>query len=200
MEKTGIVKGVLVAVVICCLLTPTANAFIVINWQTLGPWLQYGTTWTGDYNDIVPVGSLIQLIWSADDIMDTPIGPTAAPSDDDVLLGTHSYQGSPTYDGGLNGQQYNSGDYGMNDTTFHAGRVFVRGFDANPSAGDHYLEGGWVETLTANPGDPSGYDDAQLIPGGSPIPVNMTIVPEPCAIALFGLGMLTLAVRRKLRS
>lgn len=201
MKRLGVVKGVVVvAVVISCLLAPSANAFIVINWQTLGPWLEFGTTWTGsNFEDIVPVGSWIQLIWT-----DAATEPVTAIGNSlllpgEVLLATHSYQGTPTFVGGLNQQQYNSGTYGMNDATFHAGHVLVRGYDANPSAGDHYLQGGWVATLNADPGFPNDYNDAQLIPGGNPIPVDMTIVPEPCAMALFGLGALTLVVRRKLR-
>lgn len=198
MKKRGTVVSLLSVIALLLVSSVSAQAFITVNWRTTAPLLVYGgTTYPADK---VPDGSLIQLIWTADMNMDAPVGSASTTGDDQILDSTGA---SASGLAGLNGIEYTYLDLsGVTEGQFNAGHVYVRAWDAvSPVGGtDYYKQGAFVTTLTIDPGDPSAYDNADLSGGGLTPMDTLLPVPEPSSLALAGLGMLVVLVRRRLRA
>lgn len=199
----------LCAAAVLSMVAQVSSAYIVVNWTA---------SRLIDQEDVRLDNTLIQLIWSSDGVMDPlglAIGPTADPVGNDYLLdwnwtgsGHLDAEGSPEPKSigraGLFNAEYDYTDLSGNSdgslvtlNQFLQGSLYVRVFGAyDPGPEDWYYQG----ALTAgphinNPSDPSQYttltyNDAQL---------DMQLVPEPTTITLFGIGLATLAVRRRKR-
>ena len=200
-----------IATVVCCvgvvLIGATAaQAFIGVNWLSTGMM---------DQNSALVDNTLMQLIWSADANMDPvapapgTLGPSPDPVNDDLLLAsmfTGSSGGEAGYAdgmGGFFGVTYNYTDLAGNgggtlvsDAEFLAGNVYVRVFSANaPSGGDWYYQGGLAGSFVDSPTFPNQYSSSTI----SQSTMDMQLVPEPGTMALFGLGLVTVALRRKMK-
>jgi hypothetical protein len=141
----------------------------------------------------------MQLIWTADMTMDAPMG-SASPAGDDQILATATLNGGV---GGFDAQTYYNTDLNsVSIAEFNAGHVYVRAWEAAaPVGGVHsYVQGGFVTTLNVDPGIANDYNNVDLC-NSSLTPVDTLLpVPEPTSLALAGLGMLVVMIRRKLRA
>ncbi len=192
------IVGMLLSSVVC------SNAFITINWDSGAQFLDTGGTPLVD-------GSVIQLIWSSDNIMDAVASDGSATGNDVILLSAGTVS---TFSAGWISGHDDDAFYGSDETvpagaydasavgtkaTLASGWVYVRVFDAQPGSigiGTWYYQGGLIGSLTDSPGDPSGYNSTDAT-GGSNTAMNMQVVPEPATMALFGLGMAVLGLRRR---
>lgn len=91
------------------------------------------------------------------------------------------------------------GDVGGNDP--NAGQLYMRIFDsAAPAIGSRYFQSNPIATSGLPvyvPSDPGTQPNLDLNPNASQ--VNGTVIPEPATVALWGLGLVTILVRRKIR-
>jgi len=215
MKASRFVQGC-VAVVVMMLAVSAADAYIIIRWNSgPQPFIEFGTTATAseylaDPSMGVDSGSLVQLIWSSDDsYADMPLIGDADPSFNDYVIDAHVvsaaqglYEGYIEDRGGVE-YDYTSVPGLTDDGTFEAGYVYARVFDAEtPTVGAHYWQSPHLGGLQTDPNrdQPNSWD--RLVwptDGSNPTPLDMTIVPEPGTLALFGLGLATIAMRRRLR-
>jgi len=201
------VKMLCAIALISTVMVQASNAYIGINWLSV------------NMTDLLGVkldNTLIQLIWSIDSIMDpagSPLAGSVDPVGDDLLL-DWNWTGSGNLNsegvsnplsaglGGVHGANYENTDLPGNgdgltvsDAAFRSGSLYVRVFDAtDPGVGDWYYQGGLVTGFENDPA-PSSYSYVRI----SNSQVDTEVVPEPGTMALFGIGLVTLAVRRRKR-
>jgi hypothetical protein len=175
-------------------------ATISINWFT------FGTIQVGGSD--LPVGSIAQLIWSADNSIN-PLNPSdpLTPQGGEVLL--HNFTTADLGAIYVGGETFVEADYGFADPDtnhFANGYVYTRVFNfltasGTPTGGTWYGEGpipitGPVPSdHQATPPTPTDSD----ITGGLTINLNQQIaVPEPATWALGFIGLGVVMLRRRL--
>lgn len=173
-----------------------ASATITVNWiSTQG----VDDPTIGIYEPDLPVGSLVQLIWSPDNIIGAldPLNPTVAQGGDVVLDSEFT-----TLQGGFFiTDTYPESLASVTEGAFLSGYVYVRVFNsAAPTIGDRYGESSLVgNPLTDQDPNPATPDIVDLAPS-EVFTLNQQIVPEPSVLALAALGAAVVAVRRFRRS
>ena len=194
-------KSILVAVAIVGVLLSgviNSEAFITISWDSTGAWDATSASGAG-----LADGSVYQLIWSADNIMDL-VGSDGSATGGDMVLAT----GGTVHDFGFGGfirghgaDPFVFGDAGaVDNAALVAGYVYLRVFDAQAggiAVGTDYWQGGMIGgSLTDSPGTPDAYDKTDPT-GGAFVAMDMVVVPEPATMALFGLGLAVLGLRKR---
>jgi hypothetical protein len=186
MKKLGIVIGVCVVAALAL----NVQADIGVRVRSSGGAYGIGGSWAaGPY----PVnGSLIQLIWSPTDQSATPIGPTLVSTGEEVI-----WEGASQSYGYLFTP---SGPHVKTELPANSGFVYARLFvDAAPALGGQYLTGPVVDGSTV-PGydgaNPATWLDYNITPEG-PAEMTSTVIPEPATLALWAVGALALALRRR---
>jgi len=164
-----------------------------------------------DASTLVPAGSLVQLIWSADNAYHPAVAGKLdasgyAESGDYIL-----YEGSTTIDGGWVGDLdgtavYDSSDVGGNPlpSGYVYGRVFNISSSMTPTAGTWFLQSSIVPvTNEATNEPPDQPDEVNMSPGTGPGPGGAAVmdqqvaIPEPGSLALLGVGAVALILRRR---
>ena len=184
MKKAAVIIGVL------CLLTGAIQADIGVRGLSSGGVYLEGGSWIGGPWPVD--GALYQLIWS-------PVEPVTADISDlaghpgEVIL----FAGPTTTYGYANPSPLVE----VFDAAANDGWVFMRIFESiAPVEGDLYYQS--APTAPRLPDyDPlvvTSSFDHQATPGGAQMSAN-EIIPEPATLALWGLGLLTIVVRRKIR-
>lgn len=182
-----------------------------INLDITATWGLYNNT--EDFSDLLPAGYSYQIWWSADAaygnggvIDESTAGlTTGGQANGDYVL----WHGDTDTDGGWFIQADNTGnrtDANVGNNVISDGYVYGYLYDsAAPVGGTPFMmtqiygpttTGAWGNPLAAQPPPPDVIDFAPQqgsIMGDS---VNF-VVPEPGTMALFGLGMLTIAARRR---
>lgn len=148
----------------------------------------------------LPVGSLVQLIWSPDAVISSldPFNPTSPTGNDQLLDSAFT-----TLLGGFAlGGTYPEATVGQTEPTFLSGFVFIRVFNAAaPTIGSWYGESSLVGgPLTDQDPTPGLANTVDIAPGPGAFVLNQQIVPEPSVLALAALGAAVVAVRRFRRS
>jgi hypothetical protein len=166
-------------------------------------------------------GGLVYLVWSLDQTYETPVAgsiPSApgtpgltstAWGNDYILSGWNTPNpnelGSLPDDGGAN-----YGDGLVTGGTIESGYIYVIIFqDGTPSVNDYYGRSSFVAVGDTVPPNPSPLTTVDVTAGlgGNPFVVGsvgvggqgLQVVPEPSSIALLGLGLGLVALRRKMR-
>ena len=189
-------KKLLAAILVVGSMAVSASATITISWQS-----SFGVndpTIAGDTFDLAS-GSLVQLIWSSDNIINAlnDASPTT-PTGNDQLLD----QQFTTFAGAFSfNNSYPESSLSLTEGVFLAGYVYVRVFNAAaPTVGDWYGSAGLVGgPLTDQDPTPGLADFADVAPSEL-FTLNQTIVPEPSVLAFLGIGAALVAVRRMRRS
>ena len=194
-EKTRYAGRVILILLLCC--SVSALATISIEWGTMG------TIYMNDGTTALPVGSIVQLIWSPDATISNPNAYDALiPDSTEVLLKqtTLSSDGA-FYDATTT---YVELDYSIGDTNgFVGGYVYTRVFDYLGSNGSPTND-----TWFGNDASPTLISGSQhSVPAANPAWIDITngdsftlndqvVVPEPTTMAIMGIGLLTLVSRR----
>lgn len=196
-------KMVFVVVAVMAFGCMSSFASISVNWIT------FGTITLSDGVTSLPVGSIAELIWSADNSINTiSDSDPLTPQGGEVLLvnfattdaGSITYSGDPLFV---------EANYGFSDTNYFAGGyVYTRVFNflaanGTPTGGTWYGEGPMPITgpipsqhVSTTPPEPMGSD----ITGGGSFALNQQImIPEPATWAFMGLGALVVFMRRRMR-
>ena len=184
-------RNVACAVMAGLLAATAAYGTIAITWTS--SWGINDPTIPGDTFDL-PVGSLAQLIWSSDNVMNDidPFNPTVPQGGDSLLTNiwtdTTGIIAPP------------SGTLTFQDAAdeYVPGYVYCRVFNAsNPVNGSWYgtagLVGGPLNDQDPTPGLANTCDVAP----DSLFTLGTEIVPEPATWALLGFGALVMAARRR---
>ena len=176
-----------------------ASATITVNWVSNNG--VDDPTIPGAAPDL-NVGSLVQLIWSPDNVIGAinPFSPTT-PTGGDILLDSVF----TTIPGGF----AEAGTYpenvgpllGITEPELLSGYVYIRVFNtAAPTIGDWYGESALVGNLLTDQDPTPGLPDVVDIAPSSVFTLNQQIVPEPSVLALAALGAAVVAIRRFRRS
>jgi hypothetical protein len=179
---------------IACLLAGAVQADIGVRGRSDGGIYLAGGDWTnGPWPE---TGALYQLIWS----------PTA-PVIGDLTLdeATSGKTGELILDSGA------AGSYGYVAPTrlvevfgaVNDAYIIMRIFqDATPEVDDVFYQSVAATPAPLTdyiPSDPSTIFDHFSTEGGAPQVTNGTIIPEPATLGLWGLGLATILIRRKIR-
>jgi hypothetical protein len=199
-------KSVLLVVALVCALgfASVSQGAITLNFAT-------GTNALITHlGGLLPAASLFTVYYSPDQnnngFVPTPTG-VFAPVGGDIFLAALSTQetGFPARNGRISG--HGAETFGGGTTNYAGGYVYIAAFEypyatyqGNPGtvpAGTYYGVGPAVGPATQQFPDPATIDDygANLTPA-SPITTNQQIVPEPTTMALFGLGIVVIALRK----
>lgn len=142
--------------------------------------------------------SLIQFIFSTNNVVD-PVDPFNVAggyvSGDEEVLGSSIVTNTV-----LNENEWGTftRDYGGSGNPFRAGYIYGRVFEfATVNPGDSYFDA--AITNTADAGSPPfpllyEFNTTPVLLDGDEL--TQTVVPEPVSMALFGVGLVTLLVRR----
>lgn len=164
---------------------------------------------------LLPAGAYYQVWWSSDnaygadasgnvDLLTASQGTSGAiPS----VYGDYViWSGTTPLDGQWGGVSSSSGtltDAAVNNNVISSGFIYAYVYeDGTPNIGDSFIRSPniqgntWGDPSKAQP-DPS--DLISLAPDTGNVFGTYHVVPEPGSMALFGLGMLTIAVRRRFR-
>ena len=184
-------RNVAYAVTVGLMAVTASYGTIAINW-TASYGINDPTIGIDDYD--LPIGSLAQLIWSSDAVMDAidPFNPTV-PQGGDLLL-TNIW----TISTGLIEAPGGTLTFVDAADEYVSGYVYCRVFNAsNPAASAWYGEGGLVggplNDQDPTPGLANTCDMAPL----ELFTLDQQVVPEPATWALLGFGALVMAARRR---
>ncbi len=194
-------KKILSALAIVAVTAGMCFATVTINWVTANG--VDDPSIPGTAVDLA-AGSFCQLIWTPTAVID-PINTSdpTTPQGDDILLSVFSIVSPPGgyITAGATTVQNEDAPWNGVDDGFVGGFAYTRVFNtAAPGAGTWYGEGGMSAALndqdpvsTPNTSDISStglYTLTSQIPG---------VIPEPTTWAFMGIGLLTIAIRRKMR-
>lgn len=189
MKKTML----LLSLILSIYLVNESRGTIAVNWIST-----YGIddpTIPGVTYDL-PLNSLIQLIWTPDNIIDPidPFNPTV-PQGNDKLLD----QRFTTIVGGFfEGGTYPESIVGVPESVFLAGYIYVRVFNSpTPTIGDWYGESALEFPLNDQdpiPNPPNTVDIAPI----ELYTLPYQIVPEPATLAMLAISGAVIAMRRKI--
>ena len=154
----------------------------------------------------VPAGSLVQLIWTADNAYHPA---TEGQLDSAGYLNSGDYvlfEGSCPYNGGWPGDLDGTAIYDETDTGgtyLPSGYVYARVFDiaygSAPTAGTWFLQSDLVPVVNEQTNvPPDAPDVVDLVPSpGSGAMDQQVAIPEPGSLALLGVGAVALILRRR---
>jgi hypothetical protein len=199
MIKKKIILGVCISLMSVC----ASYANVYVNWAAGG-----GFYWSASTDSLFTPASgasaLAQLIWSSDNIANTATFGSA-----NLVSGNDYWLVDFTITEGVNTSQW--GDFGAplfndNGTRPAGGFIYARIFqDAAPTVNDYYYVGPVIAAANLNPSgvpadSPQIYQMNTDLSVGNPIDVfQVAAVPEPGTMALFALGVATLAAARRRR-
>jgi hypothetical protein len=192
-------KKVLITLLMIIGISSTAFATISVVWQSafgIDDPAVPGVTYD------LPIGSLVQLIWSPDNVIDPidPFNPTVAQGND-IVIDNHYTIVTGAF-GTIGTYPENVGPLvGITEPVLLSGYVYIRVFNSpTPTIGNWYgesdLVGGPLTDQDPIPAPPDIVDIAPV----ELFTLNKLIVPEPGALALAALGAGVVAVRRMRRS
>jgi hypothetical protein len=189
MRKAAVIVGVI------CLLAGAVQADIGVRGRSDGGVYLAGGTWAG--GGWPTSGSLYQLIWSpvAPVIEDITLAQATGGKTGELILtsgATSSY-----------GYATPSALVEVFDAAANDGWIIMRIYqDDTPDIGDLFYQSitPTAPTLPAyDPLVPTSVFDHSATTAGSPQATNGTVIPEPATLGLWGLGLLTILVRRRIR-
>lgn len=184
------------------LLGGSAQASISVNLKkTFNIWADSGGT-------VLPVGSLVHLVWSADDVYSAPTGGSIPSVGDqyaggDYLLFSAATTATSGWSGDFDGSAtYNNGNVG--GANINLGYVYAFVFqDGVPQAGDWYARSAMITGLgDASLPTPPPPDSLDVSPSSvarmvvHPASGGYQVVPEPSTVGLLLVGIGLVAARR----
>jgi len=194
-------KKIILSVAILTVSTLVSSASISINMKnTQGCW--YPTSGT-----LLSSGALVQMIWSADNAYANPIqGQIGTPSGDYVL-----FSGTTTTAGGFSTDMdglvdYTNANVGGGANNINAGFIYIYVFqNGTPTANDYYVRSAIYNTSTF--ADASGLPKplasvVDVSPSAKSVLNTLQVqpVPEPSSIALIGIGLGLIVMRKRFQS
>ncbi len=157
---------------------------------------------------LVPAGAYYQVYWSADSTYggnsilesdaDLGVDGTTPASFGDYVI----FTGNTDIDGGLSSPVATGalGNSAVGGSTISSGFVYMYVYeDGSPDVGDSYVRSEvygntWGDPGAALPPPPDAIDVAATEPA---VMGSFFVTPEPGTMALFGIGILTMAARRR---
>jgi len=201
MKTAKILAGV---VAVTCIGASVASAYPI----ALSIFGQQGL-FESDASTLLPAGAYYQVYWSADNVYGTDT--TITEPDADLAAGNYAsfgdyvlFTGTTPDDGGWSGPTTATGplDPNLGGPAVSSGYVYVYVYQGGTAdVGDSYLRSPiYGNTWTDASQDPTPLpDNVDIAPssGNNMGSFFVVAVPEPATMALFGIGMLTVAIRRR---